>query len=338
MTFPAKLRVGEGILVKRRTLLTAAGAAAASRPFAARSQQAGRTYRIGIVSPQLRSQPHYVALVEALGRLGFVDGKNLEIDWQGFELKPEQYASHAKELVDAKVDLIFGGTGEPVRIVQKTTSTIPILTIADDMVGEGLVQSLARPGGNTTGVSLLGAELDGKRQEILIELLPGVRRLAALADPLVALPRALEAIEAAARGRSIELTIHKIASATDIAPAIDKAKAAGAQGLNVLASVVLFINRRIIIERTAAIGLPAIYQWPEYVDQGAFAGYGPRLAQIFRDHMAPMAAAMLRGTKPGDLPVQQPTTFQLAINLKVAKALGITVPPPLLVRADEVVE
>src|SRR5712671_5534739 len=150
-------RIDGAVCMKRRNLVAALGAVA--WPLAARAQQAGRTYRIGIVSPQLGSQPHYVALVEALGRLGFVEGKNLQIDWQGFELKPEQYGPHAKELVDAKVDLILGGTGAPIRVVQELTKTIPILTIADDMVGEGLVQSMARPGGNITGVSLLGSEL-----------------------------------------------------------------------------------------------------------------------------------------------------------------------------------
>jgi putative ABC transport system substrate-binding protein len=321
----------------RRDFIAGLGGAVAW-PVAARAQQAGRTYRIGIVSAQPSSQPQNVALVEGLGRLGFSEGKNLQIDWQGFELKPEQYGPHAKELVDAKVDLILGGTGAPIRVVQELTKTIPILTIADDMVGESLVQSLARPGGNITGVSLLGSELDGKRQEILIELLPGVRRLAALADPLLALPHTLQALDAAARARGIDLAIHKIATPADIAPAIEAAKAAGAGGLNVLASVLLFINRRIIFERTAALGLPAIYQWPEYVNEGAFAGYGPRVVRIFRDHMAPLAAAMLRGTKPADLPVQQPTTFELAINLKTAKALGLTVPAAMLARADEVIE
>jgi putative ABC transport system substrate-binding protein len=327
--------------MKRRALMAAfcaLGSAAATWPLSARAQQPGRTYRIGFVTPQPRGQPHYKALLEGLSRLGFVEGKNLEVDWQGFELRPEQYAPHAKELVEAKVEVIFGGTGAPIRVVQKATATIPILTIAEDMVGEGLVQSMARPGGNITGVSLLATELDGKRQEILIELLPGVRRLAALADPNAAAPDTLQALQEAARARGVDLIIYKVGGPAEISPAIDAAKAAGVGGLNVLASVVLFINRRIIFERTAALGLPAIYQWPEYVHEGALAGYGPRLVQIFRDEMAALLAALLRGAKPADLPVQQPTTFQLAINLKTARALGLTVCQALLVRADEVIE
>jgi putative ABC transport system substrate-binding protein len=197
---------------------------------------------------------------------------------------------------------------------------------------------MARPGGNITGVSLLGTELDGKRQQLLIELLPGVRRVAALCDPRASAPETLQALREAAHASGVDLAIQKIEVPAEIAPAIDAAKAAGAAGLNILASVLLFINRQIIFERTAALGLPAIYQWPEYVHEGALAGYGPTLAHIFREQMAGLLAALLRGAKPADLPVQQPTTFELAINLKTAKALGITVPPALLARADEVIE
>ena len=323
--------------MRRREILTGLASVAACPP-SVRAQQSGRTYRFGFVTPQLRTGAHYVELIEALARRGFVEGKNLVVDVQGFNLRPDQYEAHARELIDAKVDLVFGGTGAPIRVVQKVIKTIPVLTIADDMVGEGLVSSMARPGGNITGVSLLGSELDGKRQEILLELLPGIRRVGILADPLVASPANLQALEAAGRAAGVEVTIHRAGKPAEIGPAVDAAKAAGAQGLNVLASVVFFIDRKTIFERTAALGLPAIYQWPEYVDEGAFAGYGPRLAQVFRDQMAPLAVAMLNGTKPADLPVQQPTTFQLGINLKTAKALGVSVPPALLARADDVVE
>jgi len=323
--------------LKRRGIL-AALAAVASLPSPAGAQQPGRIYRFGFVTPQPRTQPHYAALFEGLARLGFIAGKNLQIDERGFNLTPEQYGPHTRELDAAKVDLIYAGTGAPVRAVQKANTAAPILTIADDMVGEGLVQSMARPGGNTTGVSLLGAELDGKRQELLIELVPGIRKVAVLADTLVASPKVLQTLEASGQAQGIAVTIHKVGSAAEIAPALEAAKAAGAQGVNVLASVLLFINRRIIFERTAALGLPAIYQWPEYVEQGAFAGYGPRLDQIHREQMAALAAAMLNGAKPADLPVRQPTTFQLAINLKTARALGVSVPRPLLIRADDVVE
>jgi putative ABC transport system substrate-binding protein len=323
-------------LIRRHFLGALATSVAASLP--ARAQQPGKTYRFGFVTPQPRTTYQYVGMFEGLAKLGFVEGRNLVVDAPGFGLKADQFAPHAKELVAANVDLIFAGTGTPTTIVRQVTKTVPILVIADDMVGEGIVQSMARPGGNVTGVSLLAAELDGKRQELLIDLLPGIQRLAVLADARSAEPRALEGFEAAGRAKGVTVSIHKVASAADVGPAVDAAKAAGAQGLNVMASVLFFINRKVIFERAAAHRLPAIYQWPEYAAEGAFAGYGPRFVKLYREEMAILAAAMLNGTKPADLPVRQPTNFELAINLRTAKELGVTVPRELLVRADEVVE
>jgi len=323
--------------LKRRKILSVfATTIAATLP--AWAQQPGRTYRFGFVTPQARNTLQYVGLIEGLARLGFVEGKNLQIDDPGFNLKPEQYATHAKELVNSKVDLIFAGTGVPTLVVRETTKTVPIIVSADDMVGEGIVHSMARPGGNVTGVSLLAAELDGKRQEILIELLPGIKKLAVLADAAVASPKMLQEMESAGRKQGVDVVIYKVGGPAEIAPAIDAAKVTGAQALNVLASVILFINRKTIFERAAALGLPAMYQWPEYVNEGAFTAYGPRFAKTYRDQMAPIAAAIFNGAKPADVPVRQPTTFELAINLKTAKTLGLTVPPSILARADEVIE
>jgi putative tryptophan/tyrosine transport system substrate-binding protein len=328
---------GEDHLIRRQFFgALATSVAAPSLPVLA--QQPGRTYRFGFVTPQPRTTYQYVGMIEGLARLGFVEGRNLQVDDKGFGLKPDQFAAHTRELVAANVDLIFAGTGAPTTIVREITKSVPVLAIADDMVGEGIVQSMARPGGNITGVSLLAAELDGKRQEILIDLLPGIQRLAVLADAQFATAKSLEALEAAGRARGVAVSIHKVANAADIGPAIDAAQASGAQGLNVMAAVQFFINRKVIFERTATHRLPAIYQWPEYVNEGAFAAYGPRFAKLYREEMATMAAAMFNGTKPADLPVRQPINFELTINLKTAKALGVTVPRELLVRADEVVE
>jgi len=169
------------------------------------------------------------------------------------------------------------------------------------MVGEGLVRSLAHPGGNATGVSILATELDGKRQELLIELFPGVRRIAALADSRTAVPKKLQALQDAARARSVELVIHTVGTPEEIAPAIDAAKASGVVGLNVLASPLFVPNQRTIFERTAALGLPAMYQWPEMAQEGGLAGYGPSLVQIFRQHVSRLLVEVLRGTKPADI-------------------------------------
>jgi ABC-type uncharacterized transport system substrate-binding protein len=205
------------------------------------------------------------------------------------------------------------------------------------MVRSGLVSSLAQPGGNTTGISLFATELDGKRQEILIEMTPGARHIAALADPSTTASQQIQALQDAARPRGIDLSIHRISKAEEVIGALDAAKAAGASGINVLASPLLNAQRLAIIERTAKLRLPAIYQWPETAKEGGLAAYGPRWAQVSRQN-AEQVARVLRGTKPADLPVQQPTKFELVINLKTAKTLGLIMPATLLARADEVIE
>jgi len=220
----------------------------------------------------------------------------------------------------------------PPKPIGRATATIPILGSTDDMVGSGLVNSLAHPGGNTTGTSIFATELDGKRQEILIEAVPGLRRMAALADSNTTTDANLHALQEAARARNIELSIHRIARPEEIAAAIDAAKASGAAALNVLSAPILFNSRQIIMQRVAALRLPAIYQFPEEAGEGGFVGYGPRIVQMFR------CVKLLRGVKPADIPVEQPTKFELAINLKTAKALGLTIPESVLQRADEVIE
>jgi putative ABC transport system substrate-binding protein len=232
-----------------------------------------------------------------------------------------------------------GSTGMrlTIRAAQKATRTIPILGITDDMLGAGLVSSLARPDANTTGVSILATELDGKRQEILIEAVPGLRRMVALADPNRAAVK-LEALQEAARARDIELSIQRIASGEKIAAAIDRAHASGAKALNVLASPLLYANHKLIMDQANALSLPAIYQWPETAAEGGFAAYGPSLIEVFREPYGRQLVQLLRGAKIADIPVEQPTKFELVINLKTAKAMGLTVPPTMLARADEVIE
>ena len=321
-------------MIDRRKLIALLGGAILAWPLAVRGQEPGRTYRIGALTLP-RNAPNQVAFYDELSRLGFVEGQNLKLDEHGYGLRPEQFAQHAAELVAANVDVIVCGGGAAVRAAQQATATIPILGVADDMVGEGLVRSLAHPDGNTTGVSILATELDGKRQELLIELIPGTRHIAALAATA---PKALQALQDAARAKGVELVIHNVGTPEEIAPAIDAAKASGAAGLNVLPSPLLFGNRRIIFERVAALGLPAMYQWPEMSQEGGVVAYGPSIVQIYRQLMSRLLVQLLRGTKPADLPVQQPTTFELVVNLKTAKGIGLTIPESFLARADEVIE
>jgi len=213
--------------------------------------------------------------------------------------------------------------------------------MSEDMVAEGLVGSLARPGGNLTGISLLSPELDGKRQDILIEAVPAARRIAAMADSRNTPPYHLQALEHAARSRGVEFSVFGVNGPEEIASAIDAAKAAGAAALNFLASPLFSLpgtrNNAIVMERIAALRLPAIFQFPETAQAGALAGYGPRFSELYRQR-ARMVAKIFRGANPAELPVEQPARFQLVINLKAARALGHEVPAGLVLRADEVIE
>jgi putative tryptophan/tyrosine transport system substrate-binding protein len=324
--------------MRRREFITLVGGAAAAWPLVAHAQDPGRIYRLGNLHVFPRQAPWYDVLFDELRRLGFIAGQNLSVDESGYGLRGDQLAEHASELVKAQVDVILAGGDAAIRAAQQATTTIPILAFADDLVGSGLASSLAKPGGNTTGVSLLASDLDGKRQDILMEAVPGLRRMAALADKNITAPQQLQELLDSARTRGVELSIHQATKPDEIAPAIDAAKTSDAEALNVLASPLLFANRQAIIERTAALRLPAMYQWPDEAEQGGFIGYGPRLIQLYRDITSRQLVALLRGAKPADLPIEQPTRFELVINLKTAKAVGLTIPESFLVRADKVIE
>jgi putative ABC transport system substrate-binding protein len=323
--------------MRRREFITLLGGAA-TWSLAAHAQEAGRTYRLGDLGLSPRNTPWNTALFDALKPDGFIAGRNLTVDDQGFGLRVDQLAEHAAAIVEAKVDVIICGGDPPVRAAQQATKEIPILGIAEDMVGSRFVASLAKPGGNTTGVSLLSSELDGKRQEILMEAVPGARRYAALADVNSTSPQRLQTLQDATRAHGAELSIYRVAKAEEIASAIDEAKKSGAGAVNVLASTLLFNNRQLILPRVAALTLPAIYQWPPLVNEGGLIGYGPRLERIYGDIISRQLVKLLRGVKPADIPVEQPTKFELAVNLKTAKALGLTMPESFLLRADEVIE
>ena len=325
--------------LKRREFIRLIGsAAAASWPFAVSAQEPGRTYRLGGLTPSPREASQWVAMFEELRRAGFNEGRNLTIDWREYGQRVERVSEFAADLVKARSDVIMAGGDLGIRAVQQATTTIPIVGLTDDILGSRLLDSLARPSGNTTGASLLASELDGKRQEILIEAVPGLRRMAAFADTETTSSRQLQALQDAARARGVELSIHRVSKAEEIAPAIDAAKASKDAAINILASPLLFANRQVIIERTATLRLPAIYQWPEVAENGGLIGYGPRLVQLIRDVIARQIIKILRGAKPTDVPVEQPTKFELVINLQTAKAIGHEVPASLVLRADKVIE
>jgi putative ABC transport system substrate-binding protein len=322
--------------MRRREFITLMGASVAW-PFAALAQEPGRTYRVGSLEPFSRDVPINLRIDEIFRRSGFIEGRNLTIEYRDYGLHPDLISQYAAELVIAQCDIIIAGGGAAVRAVQQATKTIPIVGVADDMVGEGFVDSLVRPGGNTTGVSILANELNGKRQELLIEAVPGLSRIATLADAKVTAVARLNEMQEAARARNVELSIHRVASGEEITAAIDMAKASGAAALNVLASPMLHANFKLIRDHVSALRWPDMYQWPELAEESGFAAYGPRLTQI-PDLSARLVVSLLRGREPGNLPVEQPTKFELVINLKTAKAIGVTVPEALLVRAERVIE
>jgi putative tryptophan/tyrosine transport system substrate-binding protein len=271
-------------------------------------------------------------------RRGLIEGQNLTIDYREWAARVDLISDYAAELVKVPVDVIAAGGALAVRSAQLATKTIPILGVSDDMVGSALVSSMARPDGNTTGVSILATELDGKRQEILSEAMPGIRRMAALADSNATAAAQLDALRAAARERNIELSIQQIARGEEIAAAIDMARESGAAAINVLASPMLHTNHQIIMDRVAVLKLPAIYQWPEIAEEGGFLAYGPRFVQFIREIFARQLVQLFHGIKVADIPVEQPAKFELVVNLKAAKALGLTIPESFLVRADAVIE
>ncbi len=308
-----------------------------SWPRAARAQEPGRTYHIGFISPPVRESPVVVTFFDELRRNGFVEGQNLIVIPGGFAIPNDQIASVAASLVAASPDVIVAGPELPLRALQQLTRTIPLIGITEDMVADGLVASLARPGGNITGISLLSPELDGKRQEILIEAVPGMRKIAVLADSNVTTPAHLAQLQQAAQSRGIETLVRGVAKRADVISAINDVKASGAQAINFLATPMFSINAADFIRHVTTLSLPSIYQWPEDADDGALLAYGPRLMETYRER-ARIVVKVLRGAKPADLPVEQPTRFELVINLQAAKAIGHEVPAGLVARADEVIE
>jgi putative ABC transport system substrate-binding protein len=293
-------------------------------------------YRLAFLVPIARSSSGVVTFLDELRVNGFVEGQNLHVLPDGFEASNEQISDLAASLVDARPDVILPGGELAVRAVLRASQTLPLVAMAEDLVASGFAASISRPGGNTTGINLLSPELDAKRLDILMEALPGVRRTAVLADATITPAHHLQALQKIAGSRT-QITVVSVSAADQIAKSIDDASASGIEAINVLSSPMLYLNRQVIFSRMAALRLPTIYQWPEMATEGGLMAYGPRFTQLFRQR-ARMTIKVLRGAKPADIPIEQPTNVELAINLRTAKALALTVPPILLARADEVIE
>jgi putative ABC transport system substrate-binding protein len=327
--------------MRRRDFVSLVIGGAVAWPVAASAQEPGRTYRIGFLLPTNRQSPSVQALFDELRLNGFIEGQNLMVVSEGFEATDDQLAERAQSLIDAKPDVIVSGPALPLRTLQKLTQTVPLVGMTEDMVGEGLVASLAHPGGNITGISLLSPELDGKRQDILIEALPGARQIAALSDSKATSPKHLQALQRVAQSRGVQVSIFGVSKPDEIPAGIDAAKAAGAEAANFLATPLFSLpgtrNFQIVMERITAVRLPSIFQWPETAEAGAVLGYGPRFTDMYRQR-ALIVAKIFRGANPSDIPVEQPNRYELVVNMKAAQAMGSQIANGLVLRADKLIE
>jgi putative ABC transport system substrate-binding protein len=293
---------------------------------------------LGNATPSFAA-PSVATLRQGLSETGYIEGQNLTIEYRWAEGRLDRLPALAADLVGRKVDVIVAGGGPPAPHAAKgATSTIPIVFTSGDAVGDGLVASLARPGGNLTGVSFLIGELNPKRFELLSELVPQARAIALLVNPnYPATEHTVPAVQDAARAKGVQLHILKASTESEIDAAFAALVQRQAGALVVSSDPFLNSRREQIVALAARHAVPAIYEWREVATVGGLISYGASITAAFRQ-LGIYAGKILKGAKPADLPVVQPTTFELVINLKTAKALGLTIPPSILSRADEVIE
>jgi len=325
----------------RRTFMCSVAGGVLAAPFASYAQAQVRVWRIGMVetvSTEL-NVANLNAFRQALRELGYVEGQNLIIEYRSADGRGERFPDIAAELVGLKVDLLVT-RGTPASLAAKrATQTIPVVMAnAGEPVETGLVTSLARPGGNVTGLSSLTVRIEAKRLELLRELVPGLTRIAALYNlSSPANPPQWREIESAARSLGVTPQLLDVRKPEDIEPAFESASRQRADGLIVGQEGLLQANRNLIAALAAKHRLPAIYRSMEFIDAGGLMAYGPSYPDLYR-RAATYVDKIFKGARPGDLPVEQPTKFELIINLRTAKALKLAVPPPLLLRADELVQ
>ena len=331
-------------MISRRAFIGSLTGGLVASPLAAGAQRAAKVARLGFLSLNKAPNLHlHEAFLQGLRDLGYVEGRNFVIEYRDAEGKPGRLPTLAAELVALKVDVLVTGGGTPSALAAKqATGTIPIVfTSAPAPVADGLVASLARPGGNVTGSSNLTPDLVGKCLEQLKQAVPGVVQVALLWEP-GAMDEHTEAdmrkgAEVAARSLGVRTRLVEVRDPADLGKAFSDITRAHAGAVAVLPSAMFFSERRRLGELAAKSRLPTVYPQREFVDAGGLMSYGPSLAELFRG-AASYVDKILKGAKPRDLPVQQPTKFELVINLKTAKALGLAVPPSLLGRADEVIQ
>ena len=316
------------------------GGAAAAWPLGARAQQPGKLPTIGFLGPNTPSldSQRVSAFAQRLRELGWIEGRNLAIEFRWGEGRFERLAEFAADLVRLKVDVIVTSGTPQVVAAKQATSVIPIVfAAAGDPVGTGLVASLARPGGNVTGSSLQATDLAGKRLELLREIVPGLRRLAIMANSDSPAPVVeMREVQATAATLGLEVVTSEIRRPDDIAPAFEAFKGR-ADAIYICNDPLVTTNRIRISTLAMGVRLPTMFNVREFVEVGGLISYGPNFLYLYR-RAADFVDKILRGTKPADIPVEQPTKYDLVLNLITAKALGLTIPPMLLARADEVIE
>jgi len=330
-------------VMERRTFMAMLTGGLLASPLAAEAQQAGKIARIGYLGTSLAANPHLrEAFIQGLRDLAYVEGRNLVIEYRDAEGKLERLPALAAELVALKVDVIVAPPTPAALAAKQATRTLPIVfAVAADPVTSGLVTGLARPGGNVTGLSIFAPELVGKCLEQLKQAVPGVSRVAVLWQPGALGERTekemLKEAEVAARALGVRPQFVEARGPADLDRAFSDMTKARAGALTMLTSVMFFRERRRLVALAAQNRLPAVYPWREVVDAGGLMSYGANLADNLR-RAATYVDKILKGAKPGDLPVEQPTKFELVINLKTAKALGLTIPQSVLGRADQVIQ
>jgi putative tryptophan/tyrosine transport system substrate-binding protein len=328
--------------MRRREFLIG-GLTAAGLPLAGSAQQAGKVYRIGFLAndPRTQTDAGGQAFIEALSANGFVDGKNILIDWRFAEGKADQHAAFAAALVRLQMDLIVASTGPGARAAKEATKSIPIVVMnVSDPVGQGLVTNLAAPTGNITGLTLdVGPQIISKQLQLLKEAVHNVRRIAVLfnsTEPFY-LNGQKNILEDAARSLGIELEPAPVAKAADLDQAYEDITRVHSDAVFVVNSALIFTTRNIIADLSSKTRLPTMSPFREMTEAGCFLSFGSVRADSFR-HAAIYVAKILKGAKPSELPIEQPTSFELVINKKTARLLGIDLPPSLLALADGIVE
>jgi ABC-type uncharacterized transport system substrate-binding protein len=322
-------------VIDRRTFLAGTGVVVLGAPLAVQAQQAGKIYRIGVMFVGSVGPHEYLdAFRQGLRELGWIEGKNIELEIRAAEGKYERLPAIAAELVRLNVDLIFAPNSPTVDAAKNATGNIPIVMAAvTDPVGRGFVGSISRPGGNVTGLTMVDEEISGKQLQLLKEVIPKAARVSVLRTRT----GTSKELEEAGKALKVQLQVVVVTSREELDDAFPAMVRARSEALLVVPAPLFIVHRIRLVELAAKARLPTMFGAKEYVEVGGLMAYGANVLYNYR-HVAVYVDKILKGAKPADLPVEQPTKFELVINLKTAKALGLTIPPSLLGRADEVIQ